>query len=158
MARYIASFGVLLMTLVFGLAYFYEIKDLAQKDKMVVEFLLLILAVMLVIRTIATIKNFSKYLAERRENGEKIESFSLAARRVLRRKEVTFLAATALYVALFPIVGFFVTSFSYVLVANILLGTRGKVKLIAIPAGLTLFTYLLFGSVFNIKLPSGILF
>lgn len=158
MAGYIAQFAVLLITFAFGLAYYLEISDLAQQDKLIVEVLLLFLAVMLVVRTVATIINFSKFLAQRRQNGEKCEAFKEAAKRVLRRKEFIFLAITALYIALFPKIGFFVTSFIYVLIANILLGTRGKLLLIALPAGLTLFTYLLFGSVFNIKLPSGILF
>ncbi len=158
MAVFIARYALLLITSVFGLAYYYDIMDLARKDKIVVELLLLLLVVLIVFRTIATTKNMVKYLAERSEDGEKLESFSKAVKRILRRKEVTFLAVTAPYIALFPIIGFFVTSFIYVLVANIVLGTRGKLKLIAIPTGLTLFAYLLFGSVFNIKLPSGILF
>ncbi len=158
MAGYIASFSVLLITLVFGLAYYSDIMHLAHQDKLIVEILLVFLAVALLFRTVATIINFSRFLAQRRESGEKGESFQTAARRVLRTKEVTFLIATALYVALFPKIGFFVSSFIYVLVANYLLGIRGKLKLFAIPAGLVLFAYLLFGSVFNIKLPSGILF
>lgn len=158
MAGYIAQFAVLMITLIFGLAYYSEIIHLAQQDKLIVEILLLFLAVVLMIRTVATIVNFSRFLAQRRESGEKGESFRSTARRVLRSKEVIFLTATALYIVLFPKIGFFVSSFIYVLVANYLLGIRGKLKLIAIPAGLVLFAYLLFGSVFNIKLPSGILF
>lgn len=158
MARYIASFALLLGIWAFGLVYYYQIMDLAKQDKMIVEILLLFLVVVLLFRTVSTIIDFSKFMAKRKEAGEKGESFSSALRRVLKRKETIFLAATAPYIALFPIIGFFVTSFFYVMAANILLGTKGKLKLVAIPAGVTLFTYLLFVLVFDIRFPKGILF
>lgn len=158
MASFVAKFTILLIALVFGIAYYIDIMDLARQDKMIVEILLLFLAVTLVIRTVRTIVEYKEFLALSREQGRKVKSISTVIRNLFKTKEAIFLATTAPYVVLFPRIGFFVSSFIYVLAANILLGTKGKVKLIAIPTGLTVLIYLLFVVVFEIKLPKGILF
>ncbi len=157
MPRFVAGFSVILITGIAGFAYYLDIRKLARQDKLIVEILLLFLAVVLVVRTVLTFKELTAFLARRRAAGEQGEPFPSAFRRALHSKEVIFLAATASFIALFPHIGFFVSSFLYVLTANILLGTKGKFKLIAIPAGLTLVTYLLFVLVFQIRLPTGIL-
>lgn len=158
MVSYFAKFIVLLTTLGFGIAYYIDIMKLELQDKLVVEILLLFLAITLLFQIVRTAMDFTQYLAQRRKKEERLESLYFLIPRLLKTKEAIFLMATAPYIILFPKIGFFVSSFIYVLVVNILLGTKGKIKLIAIPTGLILLTYVLFVLVFNIRLPKGILF
>lgn len=158
MASFAAGFALLFVVGGFGLFYFLDIRNLARQDKMVVEVLLALLAVVLAYRAVVTVKDYLRALAERRKSGEPGKPASAALRDLLRRKETLFLAVTVPYIALFPKIGFFVTTFAYLLVSNVALGTRGKLKLLAISAGVTLFTYLLFAVLFGIRLPKGVLF
>lgn len=155
MATHFASFAILIITWVAGIAYYLDVRMLARQDKLVVELLLLFLAVLLVLRTISTVRDFIKFRAE--EHAAEKKSLSEFFVEIFRSKRAVFLAVTAPYVALFPQLGFFVSSFIYVLIANILLGTRGKTKLILIPLCLVVATYLLFVLALGIRLPRGIL-
>ncbi len=158
MASFAAGFALLLAVGGFGLFYFLDIRNLARQDKMVVEVLLALLAVVLAYRVVVTAKDYLRALAVRRKSGEPGKPAASALRDLLARKETLFLAVTVPYIALFPAIGFFASTFVYLLVSNLVLGTRGRLKLLAIPAGVTLFTYLLFGTLFGIRLPKGILF
>jgi hypothetical protein len=158
MARFAANFSVLFLIWTFGIVYYLDIFKLARQDKMVVEVLLAFLALVLSFRTIVTIMDFLKCMKKRKADGEHFESFVPALKKVLRRKESIFLAVTVPYVALVPILGFFVSTGFYLFLANIVLGTKNRVQRIAIPLGVTLFTYLLFALLFGVRLPRGILF
>ena len=158
MAKILASFIVLLVTWAFAITYYVDVVDLARQDKMVVEVLLVFLGIVLLIRTVITIKDFVRLRAEEQEEGKEKAVVSSAFGGLLNQKQVTFFGVTVPYVALFPFLGFFVSSFLYVLVLNVLLGTRGKLKLIGIPAALTVLSYLLFVLALGIRLPRGLLF
>lgn len=55
------------------------------------------------------------------------------------------------------VLGFFVATFFMVISCAILLGERNKIKLIAIPAGVIVFVYVVFEMVLHTNLPTGIL-
>jgi len=164
LGKFISSFAILGVIGAFAISYYIQIMGLEQRHKTVVEFLLIGLFVLLIFRVFVTTKAFIQFRKTQTAPSTNANSSSAMDNIVTKLKvfikqdQVIFIIASALFVALFQVIGFFTTAFLYVLVLNILLGTRGRIKLIAIPTGLCIAIYLLFVLALGIRLPTGILF
>lgn len=73
-------------------------------------------------------------------------------------KKLTFFALCCGYIIAITKVGFFTSSFIFMLISMFLLGNRRYVSMVAISAGFVLLTYLMFVYFLHIKLPVGVLF
>lgn len=140
---------------IYGLAYYSDIRKLPAREKMVVEYILIALAVLVAIEAGRAIIDFRKFLMEQNTDRTKFDSNAILG--LSENKQVIVIVLTAIYMIIFPILGFFVTSFLYVFLLNLILGIRNKLQLVAIPAGLLVFVYILFVILFSVKLPAGIL-
>ena len=155
MRKYFAGFLLLFVAWGFGLTYYIQIRNLLPEDNRIVEVLLVFFAVVLIYRTFDTVRMYVKSRTTSVKDERRIKE---KLRSIIYRKEALFIFITLPYIAAIEPLGFFFTSFLYILAANILLGTRSLRKLIFIPIGFTLITYLLFVGLFDIRLPEGILF
>ncbi|MFH1934117.1 MAG: tripartite tricarboxylate transporter TctB family protein [Pseudomonadota bacterium] len=73
-------------------------------------------------------------------------------------KKLTFFALCGGYILAIIKVGFFVSSFIFMLIVMFMLGSKRYVSIAAISAGFVLLTYLIFVYFLHINLPHGVLF
>jgi hypothetical protein len=65
------------------------------------------------------------------------------------------LGALIISVALFPYIGYYISSALFVVVCMYMLGTRSKIELIAMPVGWIIFSYFVFARLLSVRLPVG---
>lgn len=139
----------------YAFAYWLQIRTLRAREVVVVNLLLIIFAVLSVLQ-------IGKGLVELRRlsaaaDPEARRTPDMRVGKFLANKSFLLMALTIAYIAVFPLLGFYVTTFLFLTSANVLLGTRNKLVLALLPAGMLAFIYVVFTLLFRIRLPSGIL-
>ncbi|MEN1762000.1 tripartite tricarboxylate transporter TctB family protein [Anoxynatronum sibiricum] len=162
MKKKITDMMVLVIIGGFSMAYFNDISRLAQREKLVVQGLMAVVLVLWVVQAVRLFIEIRKSVSDNKspqtqQNKETKQIHNQPTmKELMANKQVLLIILAAIYMIVFPFIGFFVTSFIFVLAVNLLMGTKSKLQLFAIPTGLLIFVYILFILIFKVRLPAGI--
>jgi putative tricarboxylic transport membrane protein len=142
----------------FGLIYFLDVQRLPEaEERTVVDILFWILLVLLAMEASRTLYLMVKD-AKTKVHAVEIKKAKERIQDGLSNKSIILMIFFIIYVMLIPKVGFFVSSFLFVMLLKYYLGSRKLWELVLIPTGLLSIVYLIFVKLLLIKLPPGILF
>lgn len=162
MKKQITDMMVLVIIGGFSMAYFNDISRLAQREKLVVQGLMAVVLVLWVVQAVRLFIEIRKTVSDKKspqsqQNKETKQIHNQQTmKELMANKQVLLIILAAIYMIVFPFIGFFVTSFIFVMAVNLLMGTKSKLQLFAIPTGLLIFVYILFILIFKVRLPAGI--
>mgnify|MGYP005847696139 CR=1 FL=1 len=139
----------------YAFAYWLQIRTLRAREVVVVNLLLIIFAVLSVLQIGKGLVELRRLSADADPEVSRRPDMSFG--KFLKNKSFLLIVLTIAYIAVFPLLGFYVTTFLFLTTANVLLGTRNKLVLTLLPVGMLAFIYVVFTLLFRIRLPSGIL-
>lgn len=138
----------------FGLYYFLDVRSLPNaEERLIVENLFWFLVVLLVIEASRTIYQIWR---DRKKEKKMENSLQNLIKAWLFNKPVMLMVGLTVYIILFPLIGFFVTSFLFLVGFSFFLGSRKFWELSVIPVISLAFLYFIFVYFLEIRLPKGI--
>ncbi|SFE54643.1 tripartite tricarboxylate transporter TctB family protein [Alteribacillus iranensis] len=152
MAHEIKNILFLLCIGTFAVVYYLDVRTLPEpEERNLVVLLLWGLGILLVIETSRSL------IRGWRKRQEEHSSFFQDMKAWVMGKQAILLFGIIAYVIFVPIVGFFVTSFVFIVLLNYLLESRKAWELTVIPVILLILIYVLFSMFLGVELPRGFL-
>ncbi|UTR12052.1 tripartite tricarboxylate transporter TctB family protein [Evansella sp. LMS18] len=148
--------NLLLLVVILGLgtAYYFDVLTLPNREEQLIVKILFYLLIILVLFEFS--KSLFKFAAGRKKQDRSKKQLQ-DLRTLLTNKPMILSLMMIGYLVLIPLIGFFVSSFVFLLFLNFHLGNRKVKELFVIPGAVLIFTYFLFVQLLNIRLPAGIL-
>lgn len=153
MSKPIGNLVILFVLAILTSIYFFDVQTLPNKEeRIVVETLFYILLFLMIIEAIKSIISVVK--DRTRSEDSRASSFTWGS--LVKNKQGILFISLVVYVLGIPVLGFFVTSFIYMIFLNYFLKNRKKWQIFVIPVLVLTVCYLLFVQILNIRLPAGI--
>lgn len=154
MAHEIKNILFLIAIAVFSIFYYLDVRQLPEpEERSLVVILLIGLGILLIVETGRSIVRGIK-----NRKDENNTSFFQDLVKWLKGRQSLLLISMIAYVILIPIIGFYVTSFLFIVFLNYFLESRKIWELTVLPLVLLLLIYLLFNVFLGVNLPEGFLF
>lgn len=148
---------LLIVLMSYAIVYFLEIIKFPYfEQRITITILFIAFSFFCVLEIIANLISLSKNKKDGKVKEEKV--FNISFKKLLYDKKILLTLLLIFYAVLIPFLGFFTTSFIFLVLTLYMLGTRNYYLVFGLPIGLVLCFYYCFVVLLKVRIPTGVFY